>query len=338
MINSFALPLIYFIPIFVFVFILLFQSTFLLVHEAEAVIIERFGKFDRILQPGLHLVIPFVEQPRKILWTTVTSYHNEYIRKTSQEIKIDVRECVYDFPKQNVITKDNVTMEITAILYYQIINPHAAVYEVYNLSEAIEKLAQTTLRNIIGSMDLDETLVSRDDINERLRTVLFEAATKWGVQVNRVELQEVNPPIDIRHAMEKQMRAERERREMILRAEGAKTSAILEAQGQQEAHILKARGQATAEVAEAEGKASARLTLAEAEAKAIEKIKHALPSQNTAEFLIAQNYIEALSKMTTGKDNKTIIIPYEAQSLVNSISMIKHVFEKDSSANTPENR
>ena len=203
-------------------------------------------------------------------------------------------------------------MEITAILYYQIIDPKAAVYEVFNLSEAIEKLAQTTLRNIIGSMDLDETLVSRDIINEKLHHVLFDAANKWGVQVNRVELQEVNPPIDIRHAMEKQMRAERERREMILRAEGLKTSSILEAEGKQESQILIAKGQA--------------------ETDAIELLSKRIANDQITPFLIAQQYVNSLADIMKGKDNKTIIVPYEATSLVNSVSMITKLFntEKDS--------
>ena len=166
-----------------------------------------------------------------------------------------MRESVYDFPKQNVITKDNVTMEISALLYYQITDPKAAMYEVSNLPEAIEKLTQTTLRNVIGAMDLDQTLVSRDYINEKLRLILDEASDKWGVKVNRVELQEVNPPADIRHAMEKQMRAERDRRALILEAEGFKAAAILKAEGVLESDVLQAKGHAQARIITAESEA-----------------------------------------------------------------------------------
>lgn len=300
-----------------------------IVKHAEVVIIERFGKFHKILHPGLHLIVPFIEQPRYILWTTVILSHNEYRRILSKESRIDLRECVYDFPRQNVITKDNVTMEITAILYYQIIDPKAAVYEVFNLSEAIEKLAQTTLRNIIGSMDLDETLVSRDIINEKLHHVLFDAANKWGVQVNRVELQEVNPPIDIRHAMEKQMRAERERREMILRAEGLKTSSILEAEGRQESQILIAKGQAEAHILDAQGKSKARIMTMQAETDAIELLSKKIANDQITPFLIAQQYVNSLADIMKGKDNKTIIVPYEATSLANSVSMINTLFKKE---------
>ncbi len=200
----------------------LFYSIYL-VRQAEVIIIERFGKFDRILGPGLHFIVPFIETTRKVLRTFIVPEDNvkRYYCFSKMLDRIDIREAVYDFPKQNVITKDNVTMEINALLYYQITDPKAAVYEVFNLSEAIEKLTQTTLRNVIGSLDLDESLVSRDAINERLRVILDEATDKWGVKINRVELQEVNPPRDIRQAMEKQMRAERDRRAVILEAEAS---------------------------------------------------------------------------------------------------------------------
>jgi regulator of protease activity HflC (stomatin/prohibitin superfamily) len=331
---QFFIPIIFLVLLITLIFIaLLIIKACIVVRQAEVVIIERFGKFYKILHPGIHVVVPFIERPRTILWTTVILSHNEYKRILSKEKRIDLRECVYDFPRQNVITKDNVTMEITAILYYQIVDARAAVYEVYNLSEAIEKLAQTTLRNIIGSMDLDETLVSRDIINEKLHHVLYDAANKWGVQVNRVELQEVNPPIDIRHAMEKQMRAERERREMILRAEGAKASSILEAEGRQESQILIAKGHAQAEILEAEGKAKARTTITEAEAQAIALLSKSVPYDQVTHYLIAQQYINSLANVMSGKNNKTIIVPYESNSLVSSISMINSLFNSEKNKN-----
>ena len=281
---------IFFAVTFLFLVVLIFKSVYL-IRQAQVMIIERFGRFDRIIGPGLHIVVPFIEQPRQVVWSFIVSEGNgkRYYTITNTMERLDLRESVYDFPKQNVITKDNVTMEINALLYYQITDPKAAVYEINNMPEAIEKYTQTRLRDIIGSMDLDETLVSRNTINARLAEILDEATDKWGVKVNRVELQEVNPPADIRVAMEKQMRAERERREMILRSEGKKQSAILEAEGVREAQIL-----------EADGQAQARLKIAQAEAKAIEMIQ-AQTSGDPLPYLIAMQYIKALPEMVTSR-------------------------------------
>lgn len=299
-----------------------------LVQQAEVMIIERFGKFDRILHPGIHFVLPFVEVARLVSWSYFKEIEGKrYYRFNRVTDRIDLRESVYDFPKQNVITRDNVTMEINALLYYQITDPKAAVYEVSNLSEAIEKLTQTTLRNVIGSMDLDESLVSRDHINARLRIILDEATDKWGVKVNRVELQEVNPPADIRHAMEKQMRAERDRRAIILESEGAKQAVILKAEGDREEAVLTARGAAEAQVINAEGEANARLRIATAEAQALELIKKALPNNDPAAYLIALQYIKMLPQMTEGKNDKLIVLPYEATAIMGSLSGIKKMFE-----------
>jgi regulator of protease activity HflC (stomatin/prohibitin superfamily) len=307
---------IFFAVTFLFLIVLIFKSVYL-IRQAQVMIIERFGRFDRIIGPGLHIVIPFIEQPRQVVWSFVVSENNgkRYYTVVNTLERIDLRESVYDFPKQNVITKDNVTMEINALLYYQITDPKAAVYEINNMPEAIEKYTQTRLRDIIGSMDLDETLVSRNTINARLAEILDEATDKWGVKVNRVELQEVNPPADIRVAMEKQMRAERERREMILRSEGKKQSAILEAEGIKEAQIL-----------EADGQAQARLKIAEAEARAIEMIQ-AQTQGDPLPYLIAMQYIKALPEMFKGKDDKLVVVPYEASSLMGSLAPIKKLFE-----------
>ncbi|MEX0939888.1 MAG: SPFH domain-containing protein [Candidatus Babeliales bacterium] len=298
--------------------LLLFKSIYL-VTQAEVVVIERFGKYNRTLVPGFNLVVPFVDNPCRVIWTYLISDDNgkHYIRYSKVIEKIDLRESVYDFPKQNVITRDNVTMEINALLYYQITDPKAAVYEVSNLPEAIEKLTQTTLRNVIGSMDLDESLVSRDSINEKLRVILDEATDKWGVKVNRVELQEVKPPADIRQAMEKQMRAERDRRAIILAAEGSKRAAILEAEGMQESSVLRAKGEA-----------EARIVIAQAETKAVEIIKAIMPEQDPLPYLIAMQYIKALPEMAKGKNDKLIVVPYEATSLIGSLSSIKTIFDK----------
>ncbi len=308
---------IFFLVAIIFLVVLIFKSVYL-VRQAEVIVIERLGKYHRTLGPGLHVIIPFIDTPRQIIWSYIKEVSGQQYYRFSQLIdRIDLRESVYDFPKQNVITKDNVTMEINALLYYQVTDPKAAVYEIYDLPQAIEKLTQTTLRNVIGYMDLDETLVSRDMINEKLRVILDEATDKWGVKVNRVELQEVNPPPDIREAMEKQMRAERERREMILRAEGKKRSAILEAEGIKEAKVLKASGEA-----------QARLMTADAESKAIDMIQKAVPKGDPLPYLIAMQYVKTLPEMMKGKDDKMIVVPYEASSLVGSLGMIKKLFEE----------
>ncbi len=296
-----------------FVFIMFLSKAVYLVNQSETVIIERLGKYHRTLTPGLHLVIPFFDVPHYCIWTYVRQNdYGKYIRVARVIRKIDLRESVYDFPKQNVITKDNVNIEINALLYYQITDPKAAVYEVANLPEAIEKLTQTTLRNVIGSMDLDETLVSRDSINDKLQIILDEATDKWGVKVNRVELQEVNPPHDIQVAMEKQMRAERDRRAIILASEGEKRAAILKAEGEQESKILRAKGIAESKVLEAQGEAEARLKVANAEAKAIEVVQKAVPGKDPLPYLVAREYIKTLPEMTKDKNGKMIVVPYES--------------------------
>lgn len=321
-----------FIAIFTFLILIALNSVYL-VRQAEALIIERLGRYEKTLKPGLHMIVPFLERPRNTVWTFVqeiesTGSTSRYYRHTKIVDRVDLREAVYDFPKQHVITRDNVNIEINALLYYQISDPKAAIYEVNNLPLAIEKLTQTTLRNVIGSMDLDETLVSRDQVNERLRIILDEATDKWGVKVNRVELQEVNPPRDICQAMEKQMRAERDRRAIILESEGKKRAAILEAEGVCESEILRARGEAQAKLTRAESEAAARLKMNEAEAKTIEMIQQSVgKSGDPLPYLVAMQYIKALPEMTKGTEGKTVVVPYEMGSLTGSLSVIKQLFE-----------
>lgn len=323
---DFSMSLFFIIPFILLIVMVL--SSVIMVRQAEAIIVERLGKFDRIIGPGLHIIIPFLESKRSVAWTFVQIGNDKkYYRFVKMFYRIDLREEVYDFPKQNVITKDNVTMEINALLYYQITDIKAAIYEVANLPEAIEKLTQTTLRNVIGSLDLDESLVSRDQINTKLRIILDEATDKWGVKINRVELQEVNPPHDIRVAMEKQMRAERDRRAIILEAEGAKSAEILRAQGDRESQILVAQGLGESKIIAAGSEANARLKMAEAEAKTIELIQKVMPEADASQYLVALKYIQAFSELTKGKDDKLVIIPYEASSLVGSLASIKKIFE-----------
>lgn len=329
---SLASFFLFFVAAFFIMCLIVVAKSVFLVRQAQSVVIERFGQFNRILGPGLHVIVPFVETTRSVVWSYVSQMDGKkYYRYSRQFSLIDLRESVYDFPKQNVITKDNVTMEINALLYYQITDPRAAVYEVNNLPEAIEKLTQTTLRNVIGSMDLDESLTSRDKINEKLRIILDEATDKWGVKVNRVELQEVNPPADIRHAMEKQMRAERDRRAIILESEGTKRAEILKAEGVQQSEILRAQGKAQARVLSAEAEATARFKVAQAEAKAIEMVQKSIPNADPLPYLIAMQYIKALPEMTKGKDDKMIVVPYEASSMMGSLASMKKIFENTAS-------
>lgn len=306
-----------------------FLKGLIIVQQAEAVIVERLGKFERELSPGLNFIFPFFESPRQMAWKMTSRLPNgetyTYIRERT---KIDMREAVYDFPRQNVITKDNVTISINALLYFQIVNAKSAVYEIQNLPEAIEKLTQTTLRNLVGAIDLDETLVSRDKINHELRAILDDATNKWGVKVNRVELQDIIPPADIQQAMEKQMKAERERRAAILEAEGLKKSAILKAEGQKEAEINKAEGIKQSSILQAEGAAEARVKTAEAEAEAIRQVTEAIAKNGQPDkYLIAMKYLETLKSITEGENNKIVYMPYEATGILSSIDGIKQMFD-----------
>ena len=220
------------------------------------------------------------------------------------------------------------TTEINALLYFQIVDPKKAVYEIDNLPNAIEKLTQTSLRNVIGELELDETLTSRDTINSKLQTILDDASNKWGVKVNRVELQDITPPESVRVAMEKQMQAERNRRAEILNAEGEKQSRILKSEGDKASRINEAEAIKKAEILKAEGEAQAIILNAQAEADAIMRVAQAVASNNTnpATYMLAMKYIEALKEMTAGKESKTVFMPYEASSLLSSIGSLKSLF------------
>ena len=295
-----------------------------IVSQSETMIVERLGRYHRTLQAGINVILPIIERPKE----TITRVNTGALRMVS---RIDLREQVYDFDKQSVITKDNVMTEINALLYFQIVDPVKSVYEIKNLPMAIEKLTQTTLRNVVGEMELDETLTSRDTINSKLRNVLDEATNKWGVKVNRVELQDITPPESIRFAMEKQMQAERDRRAEILKAEGEKQSAILKSEGEKAAEINAAEAEKQAKILKAQGQAEAQILQAEAEAKAIAQVSAAVASNKGADpvqYLLAIKYIESLKEMTSGKDNKTVYMPYEASSVLGSLGNIKELFNK----------
>ncbi len=297
------------------------------VPQSETRVIERLGRFHSVLNPGLNLIIPFVDKPKMIYTRKIQS--SGYVRMITTDV-IDLREQVYDFPAQQVITRDNVTTEINALLYFQIVDPKKAVYEIDNLPNAIEKLTQTSLRNVIGELELDETLTSRDTINSKLQVILDDATNKWGVKVNRVELQDITPPESVRMAMEKQMQAERNRRAEILKAEGEKQSLILRSEGEKTSRINQAEAVKEAEILRAQGDAQAIILNAQAEADAIRRIAEAVSGDRTdpASYMLAIKYIETLREMTSGKDNKTVYIPYEASSVLSSIGSIKDLFGK----------
>ena len=284
------------------------KKTIVIIPQSETKIIERLGRYFATLKPGINVIIPFIDHAKDI----VSMRNGRYVYTNS----IDLREQVYDFDRQNVITKDNIQMQINALLYFQIVDPFKSVYEINNLPNAIEKLTQTTLRNIIGEMELDQTLTSRDTINTKLRAVLDDATNKWGIKVNRVELQDITPPESVLQAMEKQMQAERNKRATILTSEGEKEKQRLLSEGEKAA------------IVNAEGEATARIRKAEAEAIAIQKITEAVgQSTNPANYLLAQKYISMMQEVAQGKDNKVVYLPYEATNLLGSIGGIKDLFK-----------
>ena len=302
-----------------------------IIPQAETWVIERLGKYNRTLESGINIIWPIIDRPRVIhtRHTIVDVDGNTYVRNRTT-CKIDLREQVYDFPKQSVITKDNVTTTINALLYFQIIDPVKAVYEIDNLPNAIEKLTQTTLRNVIGELELDETLTSRDTINSKLRAVLDEASNKWGVKVTRVELQDITPPNSVRDAMERQMQAERERRAQVLKATGDKEALILESEGKKAALINQAEADKQTKILAAEGEANSRIIKAKAEAEAIAKINEALANSgmDPANYMLAEKYINTLKEMASGQDSKTVYMPYEASSMLGSIGCFKDMLQK----------
>jgi regulator of protease activity HflC (stomatin/prohibitin superfamily) len=320
------------------VFIIIFAIRgFKIIQQSETMVIERLGRYHRTLSSGINVIWPIFDVPRSIEWRFIkTDVNGNTIVRKDTVTRIDLRETVYDFPSQSVITRDNVGIEINALLYFQITDPKRAVYEIANLPDAVEKLTQTTLRNVIGELDLDHTLTSRDTINNKLRTILDEASDKWGVKVNRVELQDITPPKDVITAMEKQMRAERDRRAAILEAEGRKQAAILEAEGIRQSEINKAEGLKQSLILKATGEAEARVKVAEAEAEAITRVTKAIMESggNPTTYLIALKYIETMKEMVSGKENKVVYMPYEASALIGSVGSIRDMFDQSKQLNT----
>lgn len=315
--------------VLVLLLIVIISAGVKVVPQSETRVIERLGRFHSVLAPGLNFIIPFVDRPKTIYTRRTESVAGRHYVRTVATKVIDLREQVYDFPSQQVITRDNVTTEINALLYFQITDPKKAVYEIDNLPNAIEKLTQTSLRNVIGELELDETLTSRDTINTKLQAILDDATNKWGVKVNRVELQDITPPESVRVAMEKQMQAERNRRAEILNAEGEKQSLILRSEGEKASRINEAEARKQSEILRAEGEARAIILNAQAEADAIRRVAEAVSAGQTdpASYMLAMKYIDTLREMTSGKDNKTVYVPYEASSVLSSLGSIRTLFE-----------
>ena len=311
------------------------QGAFKIIGQAEVMVVERFGRFNRIARSGLNILVPFIERPRAIdvryFETDVSGVKRITAGSTS---RIDLREQVLNFPSQPVITKDNVTIDIDAVLYYRIADPQKATYAVQNLPFALEMLTRTTLRNIVGEMELDNTLASRDQINKRMREIIEEASIGWGVDVTRVELQAIEPPRDIQQSMELQMRAERERRAAVTNAEASKRAAILEAEGVQQAQVSRAQGEAEAAVLRAKGLAEARMAMADAEAQAIQKITSSLPAGEAAMYMLGMRYLEALPQLTQGKGT-TIFLPAEAAGVMGALGGIRELIARQASATEP---
>jgi regulator of protease activity HflC (stomatin/prohibitin superfamily) len=304
------------------------SASFKIVGQAEVMVIERLGRFHRVARSGLNILIPWFERPRSIdvRYFEIAVGGQKKITAGSTT-RIDLREQVLNFPSQPVITKDNVTIDIDAVLYYRVADPQKATYAVQNLPYALETLTRTTLRNIVGEMELDATLASRDAINTRMREVIEEAAIGWGVDLTRVELQAIEPPRDIKQSMELQMRAERERRAAVTNAEATKRAAILESEGVREAQVRRAEGEKDAAILRAQGLATARLAMAEAEAQALTRIASALPEGEAAMYLLGVKYLEALPKITEGSGT-TIFLPAEATGVMGAIGAMKELLVK----------
>ena len=279
------------------------------VNQSEVYIIERLGKYYKTAEAGLTIIFPFIDRVSSVVL---------------------LKELTMDIPPQGVVTKDNVTINIDTVVFYQITDPEKSVYEIANLKKGIEYLAITTIRDIVGKMDLDETFGSRDNINYQLRSILDEATDKWGCKINRVEIKDINPPADIRDAMEKQMNAERNKRALILEAEAKKQSDITVAEGKKQAAILEAEAESESRIRRAAGEAKAIKEVAEAKAKEIELVYEAMKKADPDETLVQLKSLEALKEVAHGDANK-VFIPFEATATLSSLGAIKDIVKDDKS-------
>ncbi len=292
-----------FLGILLVIILIIAFSSIKIVKQAEVYIIERLGKFYKVADAGLTIIIPFFDHVRSV---------------------VSLKQQTMDVPPQGVITKDNVTITIDTVVFYQITDPAKAVYEIQNLKKGIEYLAITTIRDIIGKMDLDETFSSRDGINTQLRVVLDEATDRWGCKVDRVEIKDITPPADIRDAMEKEMNAERNKRALILESEAQRQSAITIAEGKKQAAILEADADREAQIRRAAGEAQAIKEVAEAKAQEIHMVYEAIKQSSPDEKLVQLKSLEALKEVANGEANK-IFIPFEATNVLASLGAIKDV-------------
>ena len=294
------------IVLLVIILIIAFKSI-KVVKQSEVYIIERLGKFHKVADAGLTIIVPFIDRVRSV---------------------VSLKQQTMDIPPQGVITKDNVTITIDTVVFYQITDPAKAVYEIQSLKKGIEYLAITTIRDIVGKMDLDETFSSRDGINTKLRVILDEATDRWGCKIDRVEIKDINPPADIRDAMEKQMNAERNKRALILQAEGERQSAITLAEGKKEAAILEAEADKESKIRRADGEALAIKKVAEARAKEVEMVYAAMKKADPNDKLVQLKSLEALEEVAKGDANK-VFIPFEATSALSSLGAIKEVLKDE---------
>ena len=289
------------------IILIIAASSIKIVKQSEVYIIERLGKFYKVADAGLTIIIPFFDHVRSV---------------------VSLKQQTMDVPPQGVITKDNVTITIDTVVFYQITDPAKAVYEIQSLKKGIEYLAITTIRDIIGKMDLDETFSSRDGINNKLRVVLDEATDRWGCKIDRVEIKDITPPADIRDAMEKEMNAERNKRAMILESEAQRQSAITIAEGRKQAAILEAEADKEAKIRRADGEAQAIKAVAEAKAKEIKMVYEAMKNAAPDDKLVQLKSLEALEEVAKGDANK-VFIPFEATSALSSLGAIKEVLKDD---------
>lgn len=303
--------------------------TIRIVPQSTVMLIERLGKFNRLASSGLNIMIPFLDSPRGVYWTNTRPGTNQ----------IDLREQYIDLPPQSVITRDNVMINVDSVVYWQVTDPIKSVYEVNDLVGGLVQLTFTGMRSVVGKLDLDHTLSSRDQINSELRVILDEATDKWGVKVTRVDVKNITTPDEVRITMEKQMTAERNRRALVLQAEGERQANITRAEGEKQAAITRAEGEKQSAILQAEGAAQARLRAAEAESEAIARMTHAMGGDqaNTAQYLITARYIESLRDMTRTNNSKVIFMPVETSSMLSSVGALKEMFAEtgEKPANVP---
>jgi len=302
------------ILVFLVVVVVILLSGVRIVPQAQVMVVERLGKFHAVLTSGLNVIVPLLDRTRSIILRVENRYQPSRF--------VDMREQVMGFDKIPVITRDNVAMEVGSVIYYQVIDPVKALYEIENLSLAIDQLTQTNIRNVMGSLSLDETLTSRETLSTRLRVVLDEATEKWGVKVTRVELKEIEPPPQIKAAMAVQMTAERERRASVTQAEGQKTAQILQAEGEKASRILRAEGERDAAIAQAEGRRQAATLVAQGESAAIKMVFGAIHEGRATGDVLAIKYFETLQAIASGPANK-FFIPYEATALLATFSSLR---------------